>query len=216
MLGVTDYGTFVAAVLIFLFIPGPGNLALVLSTSKGGMRGGLAATLGVILGDQVLMWMAVAGVAASAMLGLISALCRRERQQAAQVLDTQIAGALRGFSLAHQREETLKFLQQQAQAMPEVVEQIKSAMGQLAQQGLALNAQLLANQEGFQRGAQTAYSELASSVDESLRRSLKDSAQLTGTALVPVLQQALAGMAQESRQLQAQVADTVQQQLDKV
>ena len=64
MLGVTDYGTFVAAVLIFLLIPGPGNLALVLSTSKGGMRGGLAATLGVILGDQVLMWMAVAGVAA--------------------------------------------------------------------------------------------------------------------------------------------------------
>ena len=33
MLGVTDYGTFVAAVLIFLLIPGPGNLALVLSTS---------------------------------------------------------------------------------------------------------------------------------------------------------------------------------------
>jgi threonine/homoserine/homoserine lactone efflux protein len=64
MLGVTDYGTFVAAVLIFLLIPGPGNLALVLSTSKGGIRGGLAATLGVILGDQVLMWMAVAGVAA--------------------------------------------------------------------------------------------------------------------------------------------------------
>ena len=62
MLGVTDYGTFVAAVLIFLLIPGPGNLALVLSTSKGGIRGGLAATLGVILGDQVLMWMAVAGV----------------------------------------------------------------------------------------------------------------------------------------------------------
>ena len=64
MLGVTDYGTFVAAVLIFLLIPGPGNLALVLSTGKGGIRGGLAATLGVILGDQVLMWMAVAGVAA--------------------------------------------------------------------------------------------------------------------------------------------------------
>ena len=64
MLGVTDYGTFVATILVFLLIPGPGNLALVLSTSKGGMRGGLAATLGVILGDQVLMWLAVAGVAA--------------------------------------------------------------------------------------------------------------------------------------------------------
>jgi threonine/homoserine/homoserine lactone efflux protein len=64
MLGVTDYGTFVVTVIVFLAIPGPGNLALVTSTSKGGITGGLAATLGVILGDQVLMWSAVAGVAA--------------------------------------------------------------------------------------------------------------------------------------------------------
>ena len=64
MLGVTDYGTFVVTVLIFLLIPGPGNLALITSTSKGGIRGGLAATMGVIAGDQVLMWSAVAGVAA--------------------------------------------------------------------------------------------------------------------------------------------------------
>jgi leucine efflux protein len=64
MLGVTDYGTFVVTIIVFLLIPGPGNLALVTSTSKGGVSGGLAATLGVILGDQVLMWLAVAGVAA--------------------------------------------------------------------------------------------------------------------------------------------------------
>ncbi|MBK9442754.1 MAG: LysE family transporter [Comamonadaceae bacterium] len=64
MLGVTDYGTFVVTVLVFLLVPGPGNLALITSTSKGGIRGGLAATLGVIAGDQVLMWSAVAGVAA--------------------------------------------------------------------------------------------------------------------------------------------------------
>ncbi len=64
MLGVTDYGTFVVTVIVFLLVPGPGNLALITSTSKGGIRGGLAATLGVILGDQVLMWSAVAGVAA--------------------------------------------------------------------------------------------------------------------------------------------------------
>ena len=64
MLGVTDYGTFVVTVLVFLLIPGPGNLALITSTSKGGIVGGLAATFGVILGDQALMWSAVAGVAA--------------------------------------------------------------------------------------------------------------------------------------------------------
>ena len=64
MFGVADYGAFVAAIIIFLLIPGPGNLALITSTGKGGIAGGLAATLGVIAGDQVLMWAAVAGVAA--------------------------------------------------------------------------------------------------------------------------------------------------------
>jgi leucine efflux protein len=64
MFGVADYGAFVAAIVIFLAIPGPGNLALITSTGKGGITGGLAATLGIIAGDQVLMWAAVAGVAA--------------------------------------------------------------------------------------------------------------------------------------------------------
>ena len=64
MFGVADYGAFVIAIIIFLLIPGPGNLALITSTSKGGITGGMAATLGVIFGDQVLMWLAVAGVAA--------------------------------------------------------------------------------------------------------------------------------------------------------
>lgn len=64
MYGVADYGAFVVAVIVFLAIPGPGNLALITSTGKGGVRGGFAATFGVIAGDQVLMWLAVAGVAA--------------------------------------------------------------------------------------------------------------------------------------------------------
>ncbi len=64
MFGIADYGAFVAAIVLFLAIPGPGNLALITSTSKGGIRGGLGATFGVIAGDQVLMWLAVAGVAA--------------------------------------------------------------------------------------------------------------------------------------------------------
>jgi len=62
--GVADYGAFVVAVLVFLAIPGPGNLALITSTGKGGIAGGLAATLGVMAGDQVLLWAAVAGVSA--------------------------------------------------------------------------------------------------------------------------------------------------------
>src|SRR6185503_1379415 len=52
MFGIADYWAFVIAVVIFLAIPGPGNLAIITSTSKGRIVGGLA-----------LMWLAVAGVA---------------------------------------------------------------------------------------------------------------------------------------------------------
>lgn len=63
MFGISDYGAFVAAVAVFLLIPGPGNLALITSTGKGGWRAGMACCLGVMAADQVLMWLAVAGVA---------------------------------------------------------------------------------------------------------------------------------------------------------
>ena len=62
--GIADYASFVIAIVVFLLIPGPGNLALITSTSKGGIAGGLGATFGVIAGDQVLLWAAVAGVSA--------------------------------------------------------------------------------------------------------------------------------------------------------
>jgi threonine/homoserine/homoserine lactone efflux protein len=64
MLGIADYGAFCAAILLFLALPGPGTCAVLTSTAKGGFRAGAAATAGVIAGDQVLLWLAVAGVAA--------------------------------------------------------------------------------------------------------------------------------------------------------
>jgi threonine/homoserine/homoserine lactone efflux protein len=64
MFGIADYGAFCAAILLFLALPGPGTFALLTSTGKGGFKAGAAATAGVILGDQLLLWLAVAGVAA--------------------------------------------------------------------------------------------------------------------------------------------------------
>lgn len=62
--GISDYGSFCAAVLLFLALPGPGTFALLTSTGKGGFRAGAGCTFGVMCGDQVLLWLAVAGVAA--------------------------------------------------------------------------------------------------------------------------------------------------------
>lgn len=64
MLGIADYGAFCTAIVLFLALPGPGTFCLLASTGQGGLRGGAAATGGLILADQVLLWLAVAGVAA--------------------------------------------------------------------------------------------------------------------------------------------------------
>ena len=64
MLGISDYGAFSAAFLLLLFLPGPGNLALITSTTMGGFMGGMASVMGLLLGDQILLWLTVAGVAA--------------------------------------------------------------------------------------------------------------------------------------------------------
>ncbi len=61
---ITDCAAFVAAILLFLAIPGPGNLAILSSTGQGRVRGGLAATWGIIAGDQILLWCALAGLSA--------------------------------------------------------------------------------------------------------------------------------------------------------
>ena len=64
MFGVADYGAFVAAIIVFLADPRPRQPGAHHLHRQGRHRGGSAATFGVIAGDQVLMWAAVAGVAA--------------------------------------------------------------------------------------------------------------------------------------------------------
>ncbi|MDO8773635.1 MAG: DUF802 domain-containing protein [Burkholderiaceae bacterium] len=156
----------------------------------------------------------VAGVATSAMLGLMSALSRRERMLAAQQLDTKIATVLRGFSLTHQRQEAYKALQFQAQALPEVVDKLQAMMAQMEGMSQQLNERLLTNQESFHGEVKGIYSDLASSVDKSLRDSLTQSAQVAGESLKPVVEAAMTGMAKEARLLHERVIDTAQMQLD--
>jgi threonine/homoserine/homoserine lactone efflux protein len=64
MLGISDLWAFVATVVVFLMLPGPGTFAILTSTAKGGKRGGYAALAGLMLGDWLLMLAALVGVAA--------------------------------------------------------------------------------------------------------------------------------------------------------
>jgi hypothetical protein len=156
----------------------------------------------------------VAGVAASAMLGLMAALSRRERMLAAQRLDTRIATVLRRFSLTHQRQETFKALQLQSQALPEVVDKLHAMMAQMNGMSQQLNQRLLSNQEDFHSNVKSVYTGLASSVDKSLRESLSLSAQAAGDSIKPVVEAAMNGIAHEAKAMHERMAATVQMQLD--
>jgi len=156
----------------------------------------------------------VAGVAASAMLGLMSAFSRRERMQAAQLLDTKIATVLRPFSLAYQRQETFKALQLQSQALPSVVDKLQAMMTQMEGMSQQLNQRLLGNQEDFHRNIKDVYTGLASAVDQSLRESLSKSAHAAGESLKPVVEAAMDGIAREARLAHERTAEAVQKQLD--
>ena len=185
--------------------------ALESTTDLLAMRASLAAPvrgLGLAFGTSV------AGVCASAMLGLVSALCRRERLQLSQTLDQRIATSLRRYSLSHQRQENFKALQTQAQLMPLVVERLQTLMDRIDSQNQAGQAQLLASQALFQQHTAQGYASLAASVEQSLQQSLAESARLAAAVIAPTVAATLAGIAQATTQLHQRVVETQQTRLD--
>ncbi|WP_342130006.1 DUF802 domain-containing protein [Hydrogenophaga sp. OTU3427] len=200
-------GTFLGMVVTFK----GAVFALEGSTDLQAIRSALAAPikgLGLSFGTSV------AGVAASAMLGLMSALCRRERAEVARQLDTRIATVLRPFSLVHQRQETFKALQLQAHALPDVVERLNAMMNGLERRSQQLNEQLLGQQQQFHRDAGQAYTDLADRVGRSLQDSLAASARAAGESLRPVVETAMSAIAQESQRMHQRQIDAAQVQLD--
>ncbi|MFT4242683.1 MAG: DUF802 domain-containing protein [Acidovorax sp.] len=186
-------GTFLGMVVTFK----GAVFALETSTSLESIRAALAEPikgLGLSFGTSV------AGVAASAMLGLLLAMARRERLAALRLLDARIPTRFRPFSARHRSDETLQALQAQAQALPLIAERLQGLMEGLERRHDALNAELLAQQQGFHREASSAYTQLASTVGASLQDSLAASARLAGDAIRPVVEQAMAALAQESQQ----------------
>lgn len=64
MSAIQNYESFIAAILIFQMIPGPGTLAILNATARNGVGAGLGAVLGTLAGDFVYMLAAVLGLAA--------------------------------------------------------------------------------------------------------------------------------------------------------
>jgi hypothetical protein len=180
------------------------------SSSIAGVR---AAFSEPIKGLGLAFGTSVAGVATSAMLGLMSSMARRERVLSSQQLDSLIHTHLHRFSLAHQRQETYKALQQQAQALPQVVEQLQNMMVQMAETSQQMNERLLVNQQSFHSQVQTAYTGLAQSVDQSLRSSLSQSLQLASDGIRPVVQATMTQLTEQALAMNERLLLNTQQQL---
>lgn len=184
------------------------------------IRAGLAAPikgLGLAFGTSV------AGVAASAMLGLIATLSRRDRMFATRQLDGKISTIFREFSLAHLRQQTLKAMQLQANALPEVAERLHALASAMERMGDNLGDKLLANQERFHLSVQGTYSELASSLRQSLAESVTESGRQAiesgrqlGESIKPLLESVVTDIGNETRTTHRQLSATVREQLEGV
>jgi len=188
-------------------------LALQGSTELEAIRAGLTAPiegLGLAFGTSV------AGVAASAMLGLLSTLSRRERLQASHLLDTSIGSQLRQFSRSHQQQQAYQAIQHQAESLPEVAAQLSSLAGHLENMGERIGEQLLANQNSFQGTVTDLYRELSESVDASLKQSLAESGKLASASIAPMVEQTMAQIDARALSSQAQLQANTEQQLAQV
>jgi uncharacterized protein YgfB (UPF0149 family) len=199
-------GTFLGMVLTFQ----GAVFALQGSTDLQAIRTALAAPikgLGLAFGTSV------AGVATSAMLGLLSALARRERAEVVRVFERHLAAELRPLSHRFQQQQTFAAIQAQAQVLPAVVDRLQALMDGLEQRSAQLGTQLQAQQAEFHREAQQAYGALAASVAGTLQDSLVAGARAAGESLTPVVTQAMQQVAQESRLLQERATAATEAQL---
>ena len=186
------------------------GLALESATDLQAIRGSLGAP---VEGLAVAFGTSIAGVATSAMLGLLSALCRRERLEAVQRLDVEIATTLHTHSQSWQRNEAFRLLQQQAEVMPALVERLQAMTSAIEQQSNVSGERLLANQQSFHAKADEEYARLTAAIEQSLKDSVAESARAVGTALQPVMDTTLAGIARANATMHETVTEAVQRQL---
>nr|WP_298132090.1 DUF802 domain-containing protein [uncultured Pseudoxanthomonas sp.] len=187
------------------------GLALESATDLDAIRGSLAAPvkgLGFAFGTSI------AGVATSAVLGLLAALCRRERLHAVHLLDAEITTSLHVHSQSFQREESFRLLQQQAALMPDLVERLQAMVAAIEHQNTAAGERLVASQATFHERTEAAQAQLAASLESVLKSGVDASARAVVAALQPATEATLAGLARESTAMHDTVSQAVQRQLD--
>ncbi len=188
------------------------GLALESATDLQAIRASLAAPvqgLGLAFGTSV------AGVATSAMLGLLAALCRRERMKAAQLLDARIATHLHGHTQARQREQSLKLLQDQAEVMPLVADRLQAMAAAFEQRGETLAQAVEKRGETLALALEQRTEALAMTLERRIEAlaSVLDQRSQTSSAALDERSQALAATLEQNSQNLATALDQRNQTL---
>ena len=190
-------GTFVGLVEtlkgVVFALEGSSDLAAIRLALKAPMDG-----LGLAFGTSV------AGVAASAMLGLMSTLSRYERTQATRELDGRIATNLRRFSSRYKQDQTLDGLWQQSQSLPAIADSLAAMVENVAQMTDTLAQRLTHGQSDFHASVKSSYEALAASVNTSLQASVDKSSSVLeeagarmGKSIQPIVQEAMTAITAE-------------------
>jgi hypothetical protein len=163
------------------------------TTELQAIREGLAEPmrgLGLAFGTSV------AGVSASAMLGLMSTISRRARILETRRLDAIIQKNFKAFSLVHSQRATLQALQVQTQGLPEVVVKLDHLADSLS----GLGCTLVNHQEQFHASVKENYTAFTASLENALEKHLKENIRQVGATVQPVVQGALSALGQESQE----------------
>lgn len=180
------------------------------STELSAIRSALAAP---IAGLSLAFGTSIAGVAASAMLGLASTLSRRDRLQASRALDTALREKLHHLSADHQRQQAFQALESQAQALPQMASAMERMTARMEQLGEQLEQSLTRNQQEFHSTVGSHYQTLADSVAQSLKSALDDSAKQASERVEPIVIHAMEQLQKDAHNLQQSWAKDARQQL---
>lgn len=172
--------------------------ALDSSTELSAIRSALAAP---IAGLSLAFGTSIAGVAASAMLGLASTLSRRERLQVSRQLDTTLRQKLHHLSADYQRQQAFQALESQARALPDMASAMAAMTARMEQLGQTLEQSLTRNQQEFHSTVGSHYQTLADSVAQSLKSALDASTRLAAERVEPIVEKAMTGLRDEAGEL---------------
>ena len=180
------------------------------SSELTAIRSALAAP---IQGLSLAFGTSIAGVAASAMLGLASTLCRRERVLLSRQLDQRIRHDLHHLTLNHHREQAFNALQEQSRALPELVSAMQAMTSRIEQMSEQVATTLTRNQSDFHTAVSGQYQELAQSVAQSLQDNLRDSSRLAAEGIKPIMEQAMARLSEQASSTHQHLNTITEQQL---